>query len=131
MKNESPTERAERVTAELREATREAAGLIKDLQAVMKAGRAQIDEYLPREIERIVNAYVTNVQSDLDQWRKDMNTHVAEIMVNWTAVVQNEISRSKIANEMGNAIIAELRRLTSENAFTIQTNLGPTVIDFT
>lgn len=108
---ESPEARAERIIGELRAATADAAGVVKDLERVAKLARAQIDEYLPREVERIVNTYVAQVQGDLDQWQLDMHTEISGHLVGWTAVVQNEVSRGAIFKEAVDSILAALQRL--------------------
>jgi hypothetical protein len=79
-RRESPEERAERILAELRAATSEAAGVLKDLQAAARTARAQIDEYLPREVERVVNAYIEQVQQQLDAWHAAMIADVQASM---------------------------------------------------
>ncbi len=110
MSRESPEARAERILAELREATREAAGVLKDLAAAQKSAREQVDDYLGKGVQDALNFYKSEVekvgQHYADCARKDM----AEHLVGFTAVVQNEISRTAIFKEAVDSIIKELQR---------------------
>lgn len=62
MSKESPEARAERILAELRAATAEAAGVLKDLNTARTAARKQVDEYLHAEVEKALNGYVAQVE---------------------------------------------------------------------
>lgn len=59
---ESPLDRAERIGAELRAATQEAAGMLKDLRAAMKEARAQVDEYLHTEVQAALDTTMADLQ---------------------------------------------------------------------
>ena len=108
---EDPLARAERITRELREATAEAAGILKDLKVVIKSGRAQIDEYAQGEIARAPNEAADQWHGEVRGYLGDLADDVRRHMVEWTAVVQNEVSRTKILQEAVTAIIAELRKI--------------------
>jgi ElaB/YqjD/DUF883 family membrane-anchored ribosome-binding protein len=70
-RQESPTERAERILTELRAATSEAAGVLKDLQAAAKDARKQVDEYASANMTRSLNNL-------LDQLNKGGNKFIAD-----------------------------------------------------
>lgn len=72
MTREDPAERAERITRELREATAEAAGVLKDLQAVIRSARAQVDEYAAKEVSDVMNAHLQRTQQLADEWHAEM-----------------------------------------------------------
>jgi len=73
---ESAEARAERIAAELRAATAEAAGTLKDLVAVIASARKSVDEYAAREIERVMNLHLVKCQESVDQWYRDMVENV-------------------------------------------------------
>lgn len=78
MKSTDPTERAERITAELREATREAAGVLKDLRTAMREARIQVDGYLATEVQKASDHYMTQWQAGCDQFYEDFRQDVAD-----------------------------------------------------
>lgn len=69
---EPPDQRAERLTAELRTATREAAEVLKDLTRAMRGTRAQVDEYLHDQVQHDLDKNTRLVQSLIDEWNRDM-----------------------------------------------------------
>jgi hypothetical protein len=73
---ESAEARAERITLELRAATSEAAGAVKDLALVLASARKMVDEYAAREIERVMNLHLVKCQESVDQWYRDMVKNV-------------------------------------------------------
>lgn len=112
-RQESPEARAERILAELREATREAAGVLKDLAAAQKSAREQIDDYLHDEVERVLAKYTTTWQEGADQFHAEMKADIAEHITGYTAVVKNEISRTAIFKEAVTQILAELHQISA------------------
>lgn len=62
---EDPLDRAERITAELRKATTEAAGMLKSLEAASKLARSQVDGYLGRGAKDIVTAYDDRLHEEI------------------------------------------------------------------
>lgn len=110
MAKETPEERAERILAELREATAEAAGVAKDLRAAAKAAREQIDNYLGTEVNNAHKLYTQQWQASAEQFIADMRSDVTQHITDWTAVVQNEISRTAIFKEAVNQILSELKQ---------------------
>lgn len=112
-RQESPTERAERILAELRAATAEAAGVLKDLAAAQKSAREQIDHYLGDEVQKAHKHYTAQWQAGAEQFIADMRQDVTEHIVNWTAVVQNEVSCTAIFKEAVTQILAELHQISA------------------
>jgi hypothetical protein len=113
---ESPDQRAERILAELRAATSEAAGVLKDLRAAQKSAREQVDDYLGKGVQDALNFYKAEVervgQHYMDLYKKDLTEH----LTGWTAVVQNEISRTAIFKESVDAILNELLKRENMSA---------------
>jgi hypothetical protein len=68
---EDPVARAERVTAELREASREAAGVLKDLRVLMKSAREQVDGYYSANVKAALDEHTQTWTADVDQWWSD------------------------------------------------------------
>lgn len=58
MAREGSEERAVRLLAELHEATREAAGVLKDLTALTSKARVMVEEYARTEVEEFIRAAV-------------------------------------------------------------------------
>jgi len=76
---ENPLERAERITRELRAATAEAAGVLKDLQHTIASARGKIDEYAATELQKVCDAHFDRVQAIADQWHQDMIANFKEL----------------------------------------------------
>lgn len=129
MTRESPEERSERIRDELREATREAAGVLKDLQAAAKEARAQADDYLGKGVQDALNFYKAQVeevcQHYADEARKDITQHLTQ----WAAVVKNEISRERLINTAATRIIAEMERQRDEETAALREASGEVVIN--
>lgn len=117
---ESPEARAERITAELREATREAAGILKDLAAAMREARAQADGYAHDVVESTLAKYTDSWQEAADQFHADMREDVTGRIVQWVAVVQNEVSKGAIFRSAVDAILAELHKHDDERRAHVQ-----------
>lgn len=105
---ETPEERAERILTELRQATADAAGAAKDLERATRQARAQIDDYMGPEVVRVTNAYIAQVQAQLDQWQRDMAAEISKRLVAWTAVIENDISRERIVHAAAEHVAAEV-----------------------
>lgn len=110
---ESPEARSERILAELRDATREAAGVLKDLKAAQAEARKQVDEYARGEVERVLARYTTEWQAGADEFHAEMKADIAEHITGYTAVVKNEISRTAIFKEAVTQILAELHQISA------------------
>lgn len=76
MTRESPEARAERILAELRAATAEAAGVLKDLDAAAKRARRQVDGYLHDEVQKAHNEYTAQLQAGADKFITDHLAHL-------------------------------------------------------
>lgn len=96
---ESPEARAERITAELREATREAAGVMKDLQAVIRSARAEVEEYLHTEVVRALEENTASMMRTVRQVTGDHETHVIERVTQFAALIENNFSRDALVRE--------------------------------
>lgn len=81
---EDKLDRAERIAGELRAATAEAAGVLKDLTAAIRRARAQVDEYAAHEVERVMKLHLDTCQAAVDQWYKDMVANVNQINERFT-----------------------------------------------
>lgn len=63
---EDPIARAERITAELRAATSEAAGAVKDLRVAMREAREQVEGYLHDVVQADLDGYTAKWQAGCD-----------------------------------------------------------------
>lgn len=88
MTREDPQARAERITAELRAATAEAAGVLKDLTAVIKSAIDMVDKYAAHEVSRVMNAHLRRAQEISDQWHAKMKADGIEAMAKMNAAHQ-------------------------------------------
>lgn len=79
-RQESAEERAQRITAELRTATSQAAGVLRDLERVIKNARHLVDEYAANEVSRVMNHHLAQMQALADQWNRDMFADHARVM---------------------------------------------------
>lgn len=113
MSRESPEARAERILAELREATREAAGVLKDLARAQAEAHRQVEDYAHDEVERALAKYTTRWQAEADRFHAEMKADIAEHITGYTAVVKNEISRTAIFKEAVTQILAELHQISA------------------
>lgn len=109
---ESPLERAERIGAELRAATQEAAGLLKDLRAAMKEARAQVDEYLHTEVQAVLNANTVHVQSLVDAWNEEARGHVEGVIKRAADRADAIIESASTIASLGEALVDQVARNT-------------------
>lgn len=75
---ESREDRAERLTAELRAATSEAAGVLKDLTRMMREARAQVDEYAAERVAAQLDNLATQAVDLLKEQNDDFLAKFAE-----------------------------------------------------
>lgn len=123
MSRETPEQRAERILADLRAATAEAAGVTKDLTRVIASARATIEQYLHSEVQSALDGYTRQWQEGADAFHAEMKADITEHLTNWHAVVHNEISRQAIFKDAVHSILQELQKI-SENAGTTFTAHG-------
>lgn len=128
-RNETPEARAERLIAELRAATSEAAGVLKDLQHTIKSARSQIDEYLHDECARALNENNDNL---LDEVHRITNEHEAKVIarvVQFAALIENNFSREALIVEAANRIEAMVSTRFREHEARTIVPRGGVVID--
>lgn len=128
MTRETPEERSERILAELREATREAAGVLKDLQAAAKEARAQADDYLGKGVQDALNFYKAQVEEVCQHYADEARKDIAGHLTQWAAVIKNEISRERLINTAATRIIAEMERQKDEEIAAARSAPGEIVI---
>lgn len=103
-RHESPEARAERILIELRAATSEAAGVLKDLTKVIASARGRVEEYLHDEVER---ALIENTQSMIDTAHKVCAEHekkVVERVVGYAALIEANFGREPLIREAASRI---------------------------
>lgn len=105
---ESPEARAERILAELRAATSEAAGVLKDLTAVIKSARAMVDEYLHDECERALNENTANMLAEVRRVTGEHEQTVIKRVIDFAALIENNFSREALITEAANRIEAQV-----------------------
>ena len=101
---ESGDERAERIAAELREATREAAGVLKDLRAAVKTARGEVEQYLHDECQRALNQNTANMLDTVRQITGDHEARVIRRVIEYAALIENNFSRETLIQEAANRI---------------------------
>lgn len=112
---ESPEARAERILAELREQTREAAGVLKDMQKTIAQARATVEDYLHDECER---ALIENTRSVVDAARRVCAEHEAKVIqrvIDYAALIEANFSRDALVREAANYIEALVMQKVSDH----------------
>jgi hypothetical protein len=92
-KSETSAERGERIVAELREATAEAAGVLKDLTATLGKARAMIDQYAATQVETVMNGYLKLCQKAVDGWNAEMQADMNRLRTQVNERMQELIAR--------------------------------------
>lgn len=112
-KAEDPIDRAERVTRELREATREAAGVLKDLQAATRTARTQVDEYYEDKVRTTLDAHTRDWDAQLIERLKNMTRSVNEtaagVRDRAEAAITNATTVEGAAQHLATLIAARMR----------------------
>lgn len=101
---ETPADRAERILAELREATREAAGVLKDLQRTIASGHAQIEEYARDEISSQLVRACNRTLDEAVRVCKEHEDAVTRRVIDYAALIENNFSRDALVREAVNHI---------------------------
>lgn len=89
MTKETTDQRGERIAAELRAATREAAGVLKDMQSTLAKARDLVDRYAATRIEEVMNGYLKQCQAAVDGWNTDMQADVNRLQQKAAEVKQH------------------------------------------
>lgn len=105
---ESPEARAARILAELRDATREAAGVLKDLQKVYASARGQVEEYLHAEVESALQEYEKDLISTVRAITGRHEEKVKQRVIDFAALIENNFSREALIQEAANRIEAQI-----------------------
>lgn len=101
---ETPEQRAERITAELRDAVREAAGVLKDLRSAMKEARGQVDEYCHGEVQKALDQTTQNVVTETARMVREHERKVTDRVIGFAALIENNFSREALIREAANRI---------------------------
>lgn len=120
-RREEPTERAERLLAELRTATAEAAGVVKDLRKAMKEAREQIDEYYSAKVKASLDEHTAMWTDEIDQWWSDAKTDVKRITAAAVARSNEIIYAAATIEQLCQAVATEVA------AHTVYTEEGPVI----
>lgn len=128
MTRESPEDRAVRIAAELREATREAAGVLKDLLAGAKQAREQADDYLGTGVQTAFDHYKNEVETVGQHYLDEAKKDIAKMLTGWAAVVSNELSRERLINAAATRIMKEMERQAQEEIEIANQRPGEVVI---
>jgi len=118
---EDPTARAERITAELREVTREAAGVLKSLQVAAKNARAMVDEYYSDQVKTVLDAHTAKWQADIDQFWADAQTDIKKVVSDAVARAGQIIYTAATLEQLCKAVAVEVA------AHTVYDQDGPRV----
>lgn len=112
MSRETPEARAARILAELRAATVEAAGVLKDLQAAARKARGQVDEYLHSEVENTLNGYVRQVEEHGLRVLKLASAEVNRVSQNAVNRATETIEAATGIQMLADAVAKEIARHT-------------------
>jgi hypothetical protein len=108
MTRESPQARAERILAELRAATSEAAGVMKDLTGVIKGARVEVEQYLHDECQRALNENTDNMLAEVQRVTKQTYDRVVTVTTGWVGAVENQITRDRLIQAAAEQIAGEV-----------------------
>lgn len=125
---ESPEARAERILTELRDATREAAGMLKDLKAAAESARRQVDEYLGDECQRALDENQANLIGEVRRVTAEHEAKVIERVIQFAALIENNFSREALIQEAEGRIMAELESQSKAEIAAVSEAHGEVVI---
>lgn len=120
-RTEDPAARAERILGELREATTEAAGVLKDLRAAMKQARDQVDGYYSERVKVDLDRHTQSWQAEIDQWWREAKADLQRIVSNAIAKAEPVIINASRLEALCKAVAEEVA------AHTVYTEHGPHV----
>lgn len=116
-----PAERAERLLTELREATAEAAGVVKDLRRAMKEAREQVDGYYSAKVKASLDEHTATWTEEIDQWWSDAKTDVKKITAAAVKKSNEIIYHAATIEQLCQAVATEVA------AHTVYTDEGPVI----
>lgn len=129
MSRETPEARAERILAELRAATAEAAGVLKDLQHTIKGARAQVEEYLHDECERALIENTRSVVNTAKRVCAEHEAHVIARVIDYAALIEANFSREALVREAVNHIEKLVMGQVEEHQHLYRASRGEVVVD--
>lgn len=100
MARETSVERAQRLVGELREASAEAAGVLKDLQALIRSARAMADEYAAHQVQDVMNAHLRRCQQLANEWYADFKADGQQRLDSFNTAQQQLLDRLAAGFEM-------------------------------
>lgn len=112
MKPEDPLARAERITAELRAATSEAAGMLKDLEHAAKQARAQVDEYLNGQMAGTIAAAHREMRARAQRYLLDMLGRIEGRALESIALAEEAIATANTLEVLTSRVSEEICRHT-------------------
>lgn len=116
-----PAERAERLLAELRTATAEAAGVVKDLRRAMKEARELVDGYYSAKVKAALDAHTASWQGDIEQFWRDAKEDLQRIVDYARQKAEPAILAATTLDQLCLAVAKEVA------AHTVYTEDGPYV----
>ncbi|HEX3513854.1 MAG TPA: hypothetical protein VHT26_07635 [Trebonia sp.] len=128
MTKESPEARAERILTELRAATAEAAGVLKDLTKAVKSAHAEVEEYLADEVQSALSEYHQSLRVDVGRITAGHEAKVTQRVIDFAALIENNFSREALIQEAVNRILAELQQLHHMDVKDKRQEFGEVVI---
>lgn len=116
MTRESPEARAERILGELRAATAEAAGVVKDLERVIRLARERVDEYAIPQIDAKVNETAADIRRDYlalaQSWQEKINV----VFETYDARIATYVEREPLITAAVNQVYTELAPILEKRA---------------
>lgn len=111
-------ERAERITQQLREATSEAAGTIKDLERVMKEARAQVDEYTHEQIKADLQRFGDRAFAEVRSIGEEAIEKTNAMMRRLEERLSETTAHQDLVNEAANQVAMLVQRKFDEAGIT-------------
>lgn len=126
-------DRAERLIAELREATREAAGVVKDLERAMKQAREQVDGYYSTKVKATLDAHTerwdTEVIERLRKMTEQVNETAGKACARAEAAITNATEIEGAAEHLAKLIAARVAQTPEGSVLRYGTLTNPATIE--
>ena len=112
MSRESAEQRAERLVAELRAASAEAAGVVKDLRRAMKEARVQVEDYIHDSVQAALDDYVAQLGKDAGEVKQQAATDIETFVQARVKQAQAMVEAAATLEILAGAVAREVARHT-------------------
>jgi hypothetical protein len=108
---ETPEARQERILAELRAATAEAAGVLKDLQRTIESARERVDEYAVPQIDALAHQTANEMTADIRQLGERLTAKMQAAVNAHEAKIAEYLEREPLITAAANKVYLEVAEL--------------------